>query len=336
MCTDSCLYVPGLSCFGSWSAPTAEEVPVALEPSTPPGENKSLPPQRIETALTPVVSMHSVGADPCKGCSCDVCGAANHPRCRRQPASATSHRRFLAESGWIVLESGDAEEALRIIDRYEEPVDLLVTDIVIPGRYAGFALAAEVVGRHPDIHVLYMSGHFGDRQPVRQGLREAGRSFLKKPFGRDEFRRVVDAALRSPVHGADAFAAILSHPLVSAQAIADRPPKRRPARSLRYRVRIPVRYRVAGVSEWEVGLTEDISRTGVLVETRHPNLVVPTAGERRAVEVRLELPSRGRQSTEVVCRRYLARATMPDADERPTRLAVAVTAYHTAIRADLR
>ena len=240
--------------------------------------------------------------------------------------------RFLAESGWVVLEAGDADEALRIVDRYEDPIDLLITDVVIPGRYDGFTLASETVGRHPDIRVLYMSGHFGDRQPVRQGLREAGRSFLKKPFSRDEFRLAVDAALRSPVQGADAFAAILSHPLVPAQAITDRPPKGRLSRSLRYRVRIPVRYRVAGVSDWEVGLTQDISRTGLLFETRHPNPFVPTASERPSVEIRLELPSRGRHSTEVVCRGHLARTTMPDAEEMPTRLAVAVTAYHTDIR----
>ena len=244
--------------------------------------------------------------------------------------------RFLAESGWVVLEAGDAGEALRIVERYEDPVDLLITDIVMPGHYDGFSLAAEVVGRHPDIHVLYMSGHFGDSQPVRQGLREAGRSFLKKPFGREEFQRALNAALRSPLQGADAFAAILSHPLVPAQAITDRPPKGRPARSLRYRVRIPVRYRVAGTSEWEVGMTEDISRTGVLFEPRHPDLVVPAAGERPRVEIRLELPSRGRHSTEVVCRGHLARTTMPDADDMPTRLAVAVTAYHTDIRPEVR
>ena len=231
-----------------------------------------------------------------------------------------------------MLDAGDGHHALRIVDRYPDPIDLLVTDVVLPGSLDGFTLGSEVVWRHPEINVLYMSGHFDHLQPVRQGLREAGRFYLRKPFRREEFRRIVETALDTPIRGADAFAAILSHPEIPAHAITDQPPEGAPARSLRYRVRLPVRYRLTGVSDWEVGVTVDISRTGVLFEVRHPNAPVPAKGPKPAVDLRLELPSRGGSNTEIVCRGQLARSTLPDAEAAPTALAVAVSAYHTDIR----
>ena len=148
--------------------------------------------------------------------------------------------RFLADSGWVVLDAANADEALRLVERYsdQEAIDLLVTDVVMPGGTDGFVLAAEVARIRPSIKVLYMSGHFEDRQAVRQGLREAGRYFIRKPFSRDDFLRTITSALETPVQASDAFAVILGHPGIEARAITDTRPPDGPERSLRYRVRL--------------------------------------------------------------------------------------------------
>ena len=136
--------------------------------------------------------------------------------------------RFLAESGWAVAEAGNADDALQILKRTDEghAIDLLITDVEMRGRKDGFVLAAGAVTMCPDIKVLYISGHFEDRPAVRQGLREAGRSFIRKPFSRDDFLQAINNALESPRDAADAFAAILGHPSVEARAIADQPTHR--------------------------------------------------------------------------------------------------------------
>ncbi len=130
------------------------------------------------------------------------------------------------------------------------------------------------------IKVLYMSGHFEARQAVRQGLREAGRFFIRKPFSRDDFLRTVTNSLETPVRVAsDAFALILGHPGIEALAINDMRPQDSPERRLRYRVRLPIRYRFIGAA------TRDISRSGVFFDVSSPIDVDSPMDARPAVEV---------------------------------------------------
>ena len=244
--------------------------------------------------------------------------------------------RFLGENAWVVLDAATADDALRLVERYsdQEPIDLLVTDVVMPGGKDGFMLAAEVVRMRPDIKVVYMSGHFEDRQPVRRGLREAGRFFLRKPFARDDFLRTINSALEEPVHeAADAFADILGHPHIEARPITDRQPADAPERSVRYRVRLPIRYRFVGASDWEGGVTRDISRSGVFLEASSPIEVAPLKHTRSMVEMRLELPRTTGGTVEVLGRGYVARTAMLDAFATPTAMGVSVTKYRTDIRA---
>ena len=243
--------------------------------------------------------------------------------------------RFLADSGWVVLDAANADEALRLVERYsdQEAIDLLVTDVVMPGGTDGFVLAAEVARIRPSIKVLYMSGHFEDRQAVRQGLREAGRYFIRKPFSRDDFLRTITSALETPVQASDAFAVILGHPGIEARAITDTRPPDGPKRSLRYRVRLPIRYRFIGASVWEGGVTRDISRSGLFFDASSPIEVASSEDARPAVEVRLELPESKHGSVEVTGRGHVARTALCDAFAMPTAMAVSVTNYHTDVRA---
>ena len=65
---------------------------------------------------------------------------------------------ILTRYGYTVLPARDGEDALRIADRHTGPIDLLVTDIVMP-RMRGTELAERLTSRRPDIGVLYMSGY---------------------------------------------------------------------------------------------------------------------------------------------------------------------------------
>jgi two-component system, cell cycle sensor histidine kinase and response regulator CckA len=88
--------------------------------------------------------------------------------------------RALQRHGYAVIEAGSAREALKLIERNDGDLSLLVTDVVMPGM-DGSELA-KLVGRiRPGLPVLFMSGYTDD-EVVRRGLLDAGKPFLQKPF----------------------------------------------------------------------------------------------------------------------------------------------------------
>ena len=87
----------------------------------------------------------------------------------------------LLEQGYRVLQAPSGDEALSTLAQWREPVDLLVTDVVMPGM-DGPTLAARLRKGAEDLRVLLVSGHPRDRWPA--GLEESPRTaFLRKPFG---------------------------------------------------------------------------------------------------------------------------------------------------------
>jgi PAS domain S-box-containing protein len=97
----------------------------------------------------------------------------------------------LAECGYKVIAAQNGHRALELAAGLTHPIDLLVTDVVMP-RLGGLDLAAEITEIHPDIHVLYMSGYTERKLPE-------GANFLKKPFSPDELALAVRQALASSV-----------------------------------------------------------------------------------------------------------------------------------------
>ena len=89
-------------------------------------------------------------------------------------------KEVLEKYGYTVLEASNGEEALKIADRHEGPLDLLLSDVVMP-RMGGPELAQELLARRPAVKVLYMSG-YTDHPMVRRGVVNAGVAFLQKPF----------------------------------------------------------------------------------------------------------------------------------------------------------
>jgi len=97
-----------------------------------------------------------------------------------EPVVRAMMRRSLGEAGYQVLEAEDGETALARAAAHAGPIDVLVTDLAMPGM-RGRELARRLKEHRPDLRVLFVSGFAGD-EVERLGLLEAGRPFLSKPF----------------------------------------------------------------------------------------------------------------------------------------------------------
>jgi PAS domain S-box-containing protein len=86
----------------------------------------------------------------------------------------------LRQQGYTVLEATDGVEALRICERYQGPLDLLLTDLVMP-QMNGRQLARALKRMRPELKVLYFSG-YPDDAILRHGFVEEGLDFFPKPF----------------------------------------------------------------------------------------------------------------------------------------------------------
>ncbi|MCH7825353.1 MAG: response regulator [Acidobacteria bacterium] len=103
--------------------------------------------------------------------------------------------RVLSSHGYFVLEAEDGDEALEVCQRHEGPIDLLVTDVVMPGMN-GRELAQRLATVIPDVAVLFISGYTGGAL-VEHGVLQDGTNFLQKPFSPhrlvQKVREVLDA-----------------------------------------------------------------------------------------------------------------------------------------------
>jgi two-component system, cell cycle sensor histidine kinase and response regulator CckA len=110
-------------------------------------------------------------------------------------------RRLVAEiletTGYTVLQAGDGPSALELLRRHTAPIELLVTDVVMPGM-SGPEVAQAVTAMRPGTQVLYTSG-YTDSQIGHHGVLEPGIAFLQKPFDADaltrKVREVLDGAI---------------------------------------------------------------------------------------------------------------------------------------------
>ena len=89
-------------------------------------------------------------------------------------------RETLEAHGYRILEAENGEEALRIANTSSEHIDMLITDVVMPGM-SGRELSARLCASHPQTKLLYLSGYTEDAI-VHEGVIEPGTAFLQKPF----------------------------------------------------------------------------------------------------------------------------------------------------------
>ena len=102
-------------------------------------------------------------------------------------------RDVLSGAGYHVLEAGGADEAMQVAGNQPDPIHLLVTDVVMPGRN-GIELADRLRTTHGELPVLYISG-YTDMAIVRDGLLSQDVAFLQKPFTPDDLLRKVRQVL---------------------------------------------------------------------------------------------------------------------------------------------
>jgi len=97
-----------------------------------------------------------------------------------QPSLRDLVRRVLEQKGYRVLEASNGEQAVRVAESSVRPIQLVITDVVMPGMNAR-AMAERIRMTWPTVRVLFMSGYHDD-DVMLQSLATAKVDFLQKPF----------------------------------------------------------------------------------------------------------------------------------------------------------
>jgi DNA-binding NtrC family response regulator len=106
--------------------------------------------------------------------------------------------RVLRKAGHQVLAASSPDQALDLLSEHPGPIDLLLTDVVMPGM-SGPELHRFVSLKRPAVRVLFMSGYAARELDVEEA-RKQGHGFLQKPFTVDALRSKVDEQLLAGKH----------------------------------------------------------------------------------------------------------------------------------------
>ena len=98
---------------------------------------------------------------------------------------------ILSQLGYRMLEAVDGEDGLRVFGAHMGSIDLLLTDVVLPGPVRGRDIAERITTIRPAVKVLFMSG-YTENSIVHQGRLDDGVQLIGKPFTREQL------ALRLP------------------------------------------------------------------------------------------------------------------------------------------
>jgi PAS domain S-box-containing protein len=105
-------------------------------------------------------------------------------------------RHMLASYHYRVLTAASGGEALRVWDEHQGRIDLLLTDMIMPGGMTGGELAAELKKRKPGLNVIYTSGYSAEL--IGKDIGQNGTNFLPKPYQPHQvarmIREIIDAA----------------------------------------------------------------------------------------------------------------------------------------------
>jgi len=140
-----------------------------------------------------------------------VAGSAESARPEATPSAATegtetilvvedegairrSVKRLLERKGYRVLLAEDGQEALEIFERKQDPIHLVVSDIVMP-RMTGFELFEALRAGGEEVRFLFTSGYA--TPDIKRLAREASQTFLQKPWDVDDFLRHIRELLDS-------------------------------------------------------------------------------------------------------------------------------------------
>ena len=104
-------------------------------------------------------------------------------------------RRMLEAHGYRVLEARNGYEAMALAEAHRAPIDLLLTDVAMPG-ISGFDVVDRVIAGHPEMKVLFITGQ-ANHVVVRRGLNESRRPFLLKPYTQVDLAQKIREVLES-------------------------------------------------------------------------------------------------------------------------------------------
>jgi PAS domain S-box-containing protein len=227
-------------------------------------------------------------------------------------------RQYLEKQGYRVIEAADGAVAMQIAVAHEGTIHLLLTDVIMPGMN-GRELAQRISEIRPNVKVLYMSG-YTENVIGHDGTLDAGVRLLQKPFNlrdlKSKVREVLDATPTPP------------EVVMSMQSAEPQPTTRvrqaPPARAQRFQLHLPLRYRRLGETQWHVGKTENISRSGLLFQS--DDVLQPNS----QLEINLVLPAEiaGLAGTEVVCRGEVVRTVERQGESVSPALAARILQYH--------
>jgi two-component system, cell cycle sensor histidine kinase and response regulator CckA len=103
--------------------------------------------------------------------------------------------KILKKVGYAVLEAEDGSNALEIAEQYKSKIDLLLTDVIMPGMN-GRLLAEKLSAARPDMKILYMSG-YAEGEIARHGFLEPSVQVLRKPFTGEELTQRVQQVMNA-------------------------------------------------------------------------------------------------------------------------------------------
>ncbi len=95
--------------------------------------------------------------------------------------------------GYHVLDAPNGDAALFVCKQHEGPIQLLLTDVIMPGM-SGREVAGRLLDLRPETRVLFMSGYTDDAI-VHQGVLDEAANFIQKPFAPDSLARKVRVVL---------------------------------------------------------------------------------------------------------------------------------------------
>jgi CheY-like chemotaxis protein len=101
--------------------------------------------------------------------------------------------KILTDHGHTVLEARHGRDALTVAGGYNNPIHLLVTDVVMPEMGAG-ELVDRLLTKRPNLKVLFISGYTND-EVVRRGVSRSDSAFIQKPFTVPELMQKVRGLL---------------------------------------------------------------------------------------------------------------------------------------------
>ena len=227
-------------------------------------------------------------------------------------------RQYLEKQGYKVIEAADGAVAMQIAVAHEAVIHLLLTDVIMPGMN-GRELAQRISQIRPNAKILYMSG-YTENVIGENGILDAGVRLLQKPFNLRDLKTMVREVLDATPTPPEVVMSLQSaEPQPNVRA--SEPPS---SRAQRFQLHLPLRYRRLGETDWHVGTTENISRSGLLFQA--DDVLQPNA----QLEINLVLPQEiaGLSGTEVVCRGEVVRTVDRQGDTMSPALAARILQYH--------